>query len=87
MPQGLKSFLRKIQNSDESVKKRYLLIFSIIAMAVVVGLWVLYLREMSSVDVAKEHEFSVQKVFSAVSQWSKDIIFKIREGRVINIER
>ena len=87
MPQGLKSFLRRIQGSNESVKKRYLLIFSIIAMVIVISLWVLYSKEVSTPKIVDQHSNSIQKIFSAIFQWGKDLIFKIKEGRVINIER
>lgn len=87
MPQGLKRFLKRVQESDDSVKKRYLLIFSIIAMAIVVSLWVMYLKEASTPKTVDQHSNSIQKIFSAIFQWGKDLIFKIKEGRIINIER
>lgn len=87
MSQGLKRFFKKIQNSDDSVKKRYLLIFSVVTMIVVIGLWVLYTKEISTPKIVSEHSNPVKKLFSMIFQWSKDLIFKMKEGRVINIER
>ena len=40
----IKDFIIKIQNSNEAIKKLWLFVFSGISMAVVVGLWMVYLN-------------------------------------------
>jgi len=98
MPQGLKRFLKKnnpkdfftkIQKSDECVKKRYLLIFSVIAMIIVIGLWILYLEGAYLkgglwVKVLAE---KISSVFIAIGHGIKNLFFLIKKGRVIIIER
>ncbi len=40
----MKAFIQKIQNSDEGTKKFWLVVFSAVTMATVIGLWVVYVR-------------------------------------------
>ncbi|MFA5084108.1 MAG: hypothetical protein WC475_01835 [Candidatus Paceibacterota bacterium] len=45
MLKNLKEFLQNIQAADETKKKRWLFIFSAIAMILVVGFWAVYLNK------------------------------------------
>ncbi len=41
---GFKKFIKKIQNSDENIKKRWLIASSAITMVLVIGLWLIYMN-------------------------------------------
>ena len=47
MFQKIKNWLAKIQNSSESIKRRYLIIFTAISMVLVVSLWLIYTNSMT----------------------------------------
>ena len=85
MPQGLKKFIEKLQNAEERTKKRYLLLFSGIAMAVVVVLWVYYMKATIALETSGGQ--ALKNFFSAIGHWFKDLFLKIKTGRVIIIER
>jgi len=42
----IREFLEKIQNSSESTKRRYLIVFTAISMVLIVGLWLIYTNSM-----------------------------------------
>ena len=42
MLKAIANFITKLQSSDETTKKRWLIILSSVAMVIVVGLWVVY---------------------------------------------
>lgn len=86
MSQGLKDFVGRLQKSDGSVKKRYLIIFSAITMAVVIGLWIFYLKVLSHISLEGSGVF-LKNFFIAIGHWLKDIFFKIKLGKEIIIER
>ena len=88
----MKDFLAKIQKSEERVKKRYLFIFSAIAMLVIIGLWIFYLKTI--VNAGPRDQAFLKNFFTCLSgrqaalgYWLKFIFLKIKEGQVIIIER
>ncbi len=82
----VKLAIRRLQKADKSVKKGYLIIFSAITMAVVVGLWIFYLRVLSKMSLEGSGVF-LKNFFIAIGHWLKDIFLKIKLGKVIIIER
>jgi|AP45_3_1055517.scaffolds.fasta_scaffold03369_2 hypothetical protein len=44
MSKDIKSFIARIQKSDEETKKRWLIVFSVISSIIVIGLWAVYLN-------------------------------------------
>ena len=81
----MKDFLTKIQKSEERVKKRYLFIFSAIAILAIIGLWIFYLKTI--VNAAPRDQAFLKKFFTSLGYWLKFIFLKIKEGQVIIIER
>jgi len=81
----MKSFFKKIQQSEEKVKKRYLFIFSAIAMAIIIFLWIFYLKTITSAPI--KNQTFLKNFFVSLKQWLKVIFLKIKEGQVIIIER
>lgn len=89
--------LRKIQRADDRTKKQYLVIFSSLAMILVVGLWFFYLsislpqppdtasKEVPDI-VAKKENNSFFKIFSRglqkIAGDLKEQFIKIRDGLV-----
>ncbi len=41
---GFKKFIKKIQNSDENIKKKWLIVSSTISIILVIGLWLVYMN-------------------------------------------
>ncbi|HRR39586.1 MAG TPA: hypothetical protein P5570_02410 [Candidatus Paceibacterota bacterium] len=81
----MKDFFKKLQNADISVRKRYLIIFSVLAMVVVISLWIFYLKTV--VNRPPESQGALKNFFLNLGQWFESTFFKIKEGNVINIER
>ena len=81
----MKDFLTKIQKSEEKVKKRYLFIFSALAMIVIIGLWIFYLKTI--VNAGPRDQAFLKNFFTTLGHWLKFIFLKIKEGQVIIIER
>jgi len=46
--QKIKNWVIKVQNSNESVKRKYLTIATVITMIVIIGLWLIYLKSTIS---------------------------------------
>ena len=44
--EGEKNFLEKLQSADESIKKRWMIILTIIVMTVVVYVWIAYFNNL-----------------------------------------
>ena len=47
----MKKWIENIQNSDEATKKKWLMGLSVISMAIIIGLWLIYLNY--SMDIFK----------------------------------
>jgi hypothetical protein len=74
----IKQFIKKIQESDETTKKRWIVIFSGLSMVIIVGLWVVYMNAFFN-DLSFKNNQNVQM---------NDNFFSIMKngGRVVTIE-
>lgn len=60
---NLKAFIYKIQNSSDSVKKFWLITLSAVTIAIVLGLWVIYIK--ATVAMVEPNETAMAKVVAA----------------------
>jgi uncharacterized oligopeptide transporter (OPT) family protein len=98
MFERLRKLLNNIQNSDESVKKRWLIASSALAMILVIGLWLVYMNwALNSFDKTaqkQESETGFWQIFKTglnvvgESVWSniKSFVQKITGERTIEIQ-
>ena len=98
MFKNLKTFLQKIQNSDEATKKRWLIGATAISMILVISLWLVYIQSTvkSIGDNIKDQESTIGFwqifknglviVFNSVKENIKIIISEITKSRTITIE-
>ncbi len=99
--QKIKNWIVKIQNSDESIKRRYLTIFTIITMMVIVGLWFIYMKlltpsfgQINQPEVNSESETQFWQVFKnglnivtgGIKENIQNITSQIFKGNTINIK-
>ncbi len=66
----MKKWIENIQNSDEATKKKWLMGLSVISMAIIIGLWLIYLNY--SMDI-----FKIEL---------KNLFYKMMGERTITIE-
>ena len=96
----IKNFIVKLQNLDETAKKRWLIIFSAVAMLAVISLWALYVNlsiaDVNSSPLAK-NEKSVKNPEPDLGQiWGagltkiggeiKDKIVKLSSKNILTIQ-
>ncbi len=94
----LKVFLQKIQNSDENIKKRWLIGATAISMVLVISLWLVYVQSTvkSISNNIKDQESTIGfwqifknglvVIFNSVKENIKIIISEITKSRTITIE-
>ena len=66
MLESLKNKLNKIQESDEQIKKRCLVLMSVISMAVIVVIWLFFLNSPIAENKADKTESSEEVSFGQV---------------------
>jgi uncharacterized Rmd1/YagE family protein len=98
MFRNLKTFLQKIQNSDEATKKRWLIGATAISMILVIGLWLVYIQstvksignnigdQESTVGFWQIFKNGLVVIFNSVKENIKIIISEITKSRTITIE-
>lgn len=97
MFERLKNFLRRIQNSDEATKKKWLIGASAVSMILVVGLWLIYIQSTIKVITNQTEEESVigfwqvlknglRVIFHSIKDNIKTIISEINKSRTIVVE-
>lgn len=85
MFESLKNKLKKIQNSDEKTKKRWVIGMSVLAMVLIIGFWTAYLKfyfpgkletgengKIDNYDFGKEWQ-SIKGVFGDIKEKIKDL--------------
>ena len=94
---SIRNFIEKLQNSDDTVKKRWLVIMSGLSMIIVIAIWLIFLNN-SIRGVVKEKsnqsETSFWQVFqtglqiagNSIKEKSADLIYKIIGEKTIIIE-
>lgn len=95
----LKVFLKKIQNSDEATKKRWLIGATAVSMILVIGLWTIYIN--SAIKFAPESAKNQEEpiigfwqifkngsmvILNSIKENVKNIISEITKSRTITIE-
>jgi len=63
MFEKLKNKLKQIQESDEQIKKRWLVLMSIVSMAVIVAVWLFFLNSPIGKNEAEKIEVSEETSF------------------------
>lgn len=98
MFKSLKKYLKKIQNSDEATKKRWLIVSSAIAMVLVISLWLVYINwtiksvgdnvEKQNLEPGFWQIFKTGLKVAGESAWDgvKNSVSKITGERIITIE-
>lgn len=98
MWQKLKKQLEKIQNSDETTKKRWFIGTTAVAMILVVGLWLIYINStINSLNSNSQNQGPTTEfwpilktglivVGRSIKEGVKTIISEITRGRTITIE-
>jgi hypothetical protein len=66
MWEKLKNKLKRIQESDEQIKKRWLVLMSVISMAVIVAIWLFFLNSPIGENKADKTESSEEVSFGQV---------------------
>ena len=100
MPNKIKLFIEKIRNSDEAVKKRWVIALSAAVMTLVVFVWLSYMsilvgpvQEASSDTAKPQSEFwaVMKNGLGILTNLTKDkikyFISKIESDRLITIEK
>jgi hypothetical protein len=98
----LKTLLRRIQNSDEAIKKRWLVGATAISMILIIGLWLGYVNSTikSAGDDDQNRESSIgfwqvfrnglsviyKSIYESIKESVKSIILEITKSRTIIIE-
>lgn len=97
----IKDWIVKIQNSNESVKRKYLLIATAVTMVVIVGLWLIYIKITSQsiipinqpqIDQSSQTQFwqvfknGLNIVGGSLKQNFQNIFSHIYKGNTINIK-
>ncbi len=60
----LKNKLKQIQEGDEKIKKRWIIMMSFLAMAAIIGVWVMYLNLAATTEqsrLSEKPEFNWEK--------------------------
>jgi len=98
---GVKNFIEKIQNSEERVKRRWMILFSVAAVMVIVALWVVSWSPFFGFGPATTNKVAVQVdepgfwqifknsvnvVFGALAENFKNLIAQITNKKTIVIE-
>ena len=103
MWQNIKNFITKLQNSDEAIKKRWLIGASAVAMILIISLWLVYLNytlgKTGAVENESDNSTSFWQVFktglvivgNSIKDKAGDLIYvlkdKIGSRNTIIIER
>jgi hypothetical protein len=98
MFQKMKAKLEKIQNSSEKVKRRWLIIATIISMILVISLWLIYIDSSSiwannNKEENKESTTGFWDVFKtgtgvitgSIKENINDLISKLKSDRTIDV--
>ena len=94
---SIRNFIEKLQNSDDTVKKRWLVIMSGLSMIIVIAIWLIFLNnsiEKIGEKKLNESETSFWQVFqtglkiagNSIKEKSADLIYKIIGEKTIIIE-
>jgi len=98
MFKNLKKWLKNIQDSDELVKKRWLIVFSALSMILVIGLWLIYMnwainsfgneiqKQDSGIGFWQVFKTGLNLFIRSVWEVIKNFSLKISGERVIIIE-
>jgi len=99
--QKIKTWLFKIQSSDEKTKRKYLILASAITMIVIIGLWLIHLKstiqspiQETQNQISNVSSASFWQIFknglnitgSSIKQNIQDIFSKIFKGQTITIK-
>ncbi len=94
----LKKQLEKIQNSDETTKKRWLIGVTAFSMILIIAFWLVYINWIININITSEnHESSIESwqifktglfvAINSIKESIKDFISKISNERTIIIEK
>ena len=94
---SIKSFIEKLQNSDDAVKKRWLVIMSGLSMIVIIAIWLVYLNnsiQKLGENSPRQSETTFWQVFktglqvagNSIKEKSSDLLYKIIGEKTIIIE-
>lgn len=94
----LKKQLEKIQNSDETTKKRWLIGVTAFSMILIIAFWLVYINWIININITSEnHESSIESwqifktglfvAINSIKENIKDFISKISNERTIIIEK
>ncbi|MEK7658139.1 MAG: hypothetical protein AAB366_03070 [Patescibacteria group bacterium] len=93
----LREFIKNLQNSDYTVKKRWLIGLSGVSMIIIIAIWLIYLNysiEAVGVEEIKEPEIGFWRimatgsveVFNQIENGFQNLFYKIIYKRTIMIE-
>lgn len=94
---SIKNFIEKLQNSEDNVKKRWLVILSGLSMVIIIAVWLVYLNnsmEKIGEKQSRQSETTFWQVFktglritgNTIKGKSLDVIYKITGEKTIIIE-
>ena len=94
---SIRNFIEKLQNSEDNVKKRWLVILSGLSMAIIISIWLIYLNnimEKVGEKQSRQSETTFWQVFrtglqitgSTIKEKSSGLIYKITGEKTIIIE-
>lgn len=98
MFEKLKAFLKKIQNSDENTRKRWLIGTTAISMVLVISLWLVYIQstvkfisnniedQESTIGFWQIFKNGLVVILNSVKENIKIIISEITKSRTITVE-
>lgn len=94
---SIRNFIEKIQNSEDNVKKRWLVILSGLSMVIIIAIWLIYLNNIMEKVGEKQSRQSgttfwqifktgLQITENSIKGKSLDLIYKITGEKTIIIE-
>lgn len=94
---SIKSFIVKLQNSEDSIKKRWLIIMSGLAMIIIIAIWLVYLNNiMGNIEKRenKQSETAFWQVFktglgivgNSIKEKTSDLFYKMMGEKTIIVE-
>ncbi|MEK7635836.1 MAG: hypothetical protein AAB405_01970 [Patescibacteria group bacterium] len=94
---SIRNFIEKLQNSDDAVKKRWLVIMSGLSMIIVIAIWLVFLNNLMQrhgENSSGQSETTFWQVFktglqiagNSIKEKSADLIYKIIGEKTIIIK-
>ena len=94
---SIRNFIKKLQNSEDNVKKRWLIILSGLSMVIIIVIWFIYLNntmEKIGEKQSRQSETTFWQVFktglritgNAIKEKSGELIYKIMGEKTITIQ-